>query len=441
MNLVIDKAELISKIFFGVFWITAVIAFPGQEFMQSAYDAFSSYLYALLDMIIILLGLWVMRSKTDWLMLISFAVLAYVSTCICNNLSLLFCLNGMRLYIGYLFAIPIFRYFLSNPLLREQFIARMDKTLYAFLWVQVPCTCYQCALYGAYDLVGGSLGWMMSGVITTLIYLISFYLMLRRWDKTKSYFSNLLDNWILIFLLFPSFLNETKIAFVFFAMYFFFLVPMDRNFIKRLIFILPIMALLLTGAFYFYYSTTGNENDILSEEYISFYLQGDEDSLNLVELAFDGQEMETAEDQGSDWARGLKLAVIPWMFQTEDYAPYVGFGIGQFKGGTILEKSKFYKEYEWILQGTALQVQIFLLETGLIGLGWSILFWIVSFKLFKKCKRHYQLQFYMLLVVIITSIYNCCFIIMPFYLIFLYMTMLSSERSLIEKSEIEQETK
>ena len=69
---------------------------------------------------------------------------------------------------------------------------------------------------------------------------------------------------------------------------------------------------------------------------------------------------------------------------------------------------------------------------GVLGLMWSIFFWVVSFKLFKKCKRHYQIQVYMLIVVMLTSIYNNCFTILQFCVIFLYLTMLSSDRKDIE---------
>lgn len=428
----VDKANLVSKIFFGVFWITAVSPFIGQELVPSVYESISSYISLLADAVLILLGVWLIRSKTDWIMLVSFFVLAFISTYIFNHLSIVYMLNGIRLYIGFLFVIPILRYFLENPILRQPFIEKMDKTLCLFLWIQVPCMSYQCIMYGAYDQVGGSLGWMMSGVITTLIYLISLYLMLKRWDTQKSYFKNLYDNWVLVFLLFPSFLNETKISFVFLAMYFFFLIPMDKKFVKRLVYILPVIFIALVGALYLYYTATGSDDDIISEDYISFYLHGDEDSLNLVELAFEGDAMDTVEEQGNDFARGLKLAVIPWMFQTKDYATLFGFGVSQFKGGTMVERTEFYKEYEWILKGTELQLQAWLLDMGVLGLMWSIFFWVVSFKLFKKCKRHYQIQVYMLIVVMLTSIYNNCFTILQFCVIFLYLTMLSSDRKDIE---------
>ena len=92
------------------------------------------------------------------------------------------------------------------------------------------------------------------------------------------------------------------------------------------------------------------------------------------------------------------------------------------------------KEYEWILKGSVLQIEIWLIELGVLGLLWSVVFWIVAFGLFRKCKRHYQLQLYMLSVVIITSVYNCCFIIMPFYVVFMYMALMSCDRRNISDS-------
>lgn len=429
MALVLEKSKLITKIFVGIFWLVAVTPFLGQELMPSIYEKISAYISLLADATLIALGVLLCKKRIDRILILLFLLIAIISTIYINKLSVLYLVNGMRLYIGYLFVIPILRYFLENEKLRDDFIRKIDRHLYVFLWIQVPCMIYQCILYGAYDQVGGSIGWMMSGVITTLIYLISFYLMLKCWDNTKTYLQNIRKNWILIFLLFPSFLNETKISFVFLVMYFFFLIPMDKKFIKRMFYIVPTIFVVLVAALYLYYTTTGSQDNIVSEEYISFYLQGDEDSLNLVELAFEGDALDTAEDQGNDWARGLKLAVLPWMLQTEDYAPFWGFGVSQFKGGTIVERTAFYKEYEWILKGTELQLQIWLIDIGIIGLIWSIFFWIFTLKLNKKCNRHLQLQIYLGLVVIITSIYNSCFTIMPFYIIFMYIVFLSCDKN------------
>ena len=423
MAVAIEKSRLVSKIFFGVFWIAAITPFFGQEFLPSVYEKLSSPLFALIDLVLILLGAWVIRSKKDWFILLSLVLITFISTYILNDISILQYVNGMRLYIGFIFMIPIVRYFFAEPERKQRFIEKFDKALYIFLWIQVPCMSYQCFLYGAFDKVGGSLGWMMSGVITTLIYLVSFYLMLRRWNKDKSYFQNLKDNWILVFLLFPSYLNETKVAFVFLAMYFFFLVPIDRKFIKRMVYVVPTIFIVLIGAGYVYLSFVDTKGaDIFSKEYLEIYLTGDDELVELVEYIMDNNIEEVDE---VDFARGLKFAVLPLILKREPHATAFGYGVGMYKGGTMFEKSKFAKQYNGLLQGTIMQAFLFMIELGWVGLGWYVLFWILNFRVQNKEYRNKQLQLYMLLTIIVISIYSCNFIIVPFYMIFMFLTYYS----------------
>ena len=237
MAVVIEKSKFISKIFFGVFWIVAITPFFGQEFMPSVYEKISSPLFALIDFVLILLGAWVIRDKKDWFFLLLFVGFSFISTCIINDYSILFFVNGLRLYLCYIIIVPIFRYFLTDDHRSKGFIEKMDRALYIFLWLQLPTAAVQCFLYGAYDQVGGSMGWMMSGEMSTLVYLISFYLMHKNWDSSKSYIDNIRANWILIFLLIPSFLNETKISFIYLLMYIYVFILKNsftnRNYVLR----------------------------------------------------------------------------------------------------------------------------------------------------------------------------------------------------------------
>jgi hypothetical protein len=57
------------------------------------------------------------------------------------------------------------------------------------------------------------------------------------------------------------------VAFVFLAMYFFFLVPIDRKFIKRMIYVVPTIFIVLIGAGYVYLSFVDTKGaDIFSKE-------------------------------------------------------------------------------------------------------------------------------------------------------------------------------
>lgn len=433
MNLVVSKSKLVSGILLSVFWIIGTFAFVGQEFALSAYESLSPIIFALGDFVLILLGLWIIRNRTDIIILTSFITIAFVSTCIFNEMSLLQFLNGMRIYIGFIFVIPVIRYLFEEESRRRAFIKRMDKSLYIFLWLQVPTMIFQCYLYGAFDKVGGTLGWMNSGVITTLIYMISFYLMLKRWDKEKSYLQNLKKNWILIFLLFPSYLNETKIAFVFLAMYFFFLIPMDRKFVKRMLFVIPLMIVMLFGAAYLYVNLVDtNGQNIFSKEYIEIYMNGDDELVELVEYIVDNDVTEVEE---GDYARGLKFAVLPLILKRSPHATAIGYGTGLYKGGKYFEKTEFSKHYNWLLQGTIMQAFLWLVELGWIGFIWYVVFWLIYFRFFRRCHRNAQLQFYLFLTVVLISLYSCNFCLVPFYIIFMYMMFLSSRWNYIDNAE------
>lgn len=423
MAVAIEKSRLISKIFFGVFWIAAVTPFFGQEFMPSAYEKLSSPLFALIDLVLILLGAWVIKRKTDWIILIAFAGFAFASTCIINDYSILFFVNGLRLYLCYIIIVPIFRYFFSDKDRSKTFIKKMDRTLYVFLWLQLPTAVVQCILYGAYDQVGGSMGWMMSGEMSTLVYLISFYLMHKNWDSSISYFSNIKQNWILIFLLIPSFLNETKISFVFLLMYFFFLLPMDKKFIKRLLIFFPCMMALFGVAGYFFLSITNSDTDVLTAEYFTMYFSGDDDALNFMEIAAEEGIDMVGDDQG-DLFRGVKFAAIPLLHLREPHAALVGFGVGQFKGGSSLEKSEFAKEFEWLLRGAVMGFYMVIIELGYIGFILTIIFWVIAFR-GNRSNVNRQLLMYQILTVALLGVYNSSFIHPVFYLIFFYVLFIN----------------
>lgn len=420
MGLVIEKSKLVSKIFFGVFWIATIIPFFGQELMPNLYFTISSPLFALFDIIVAILGLWLLKDKTDKLTLILFAGFAFISSCIFNDQSIIQFINGLRLYTCYLFIAPIYRYLFDNEERRNKFVKKMDKALYIFLWLQLPTAAIQCYLYGAYDNVGGTFGWMMSGEMSTLVYLISFYLMHRKWDETKSYMQNVRSNWILIFLLTPSFLNETKISFVYLLMYFFFLLPMDKQFIKRLLIFIPAMIVTFGFAGYFYLTMTGSDTEIFTEEYISMYLSGDEDALSYMEFMVENGEDE-GEGSDRDLFRGVKFAAIPFLQMREPHVAAVGFGVGQFKGGTSLEKTEFAKEFEWLLTGVAMGFYVYIIELGYIGLAGILIFWFVIFNFSKRKNQKSQLLTYQVIIVIILGLYNAAFIYLPFVLIFMYI--------------------
>lgn len=425
MQLTVFKTRFIANILMATFWILAVYSFVTQQTSEAFYDATWHHVQLAGDAVIIILGLWTMRKRIDIFLLIFYLVLS-LSSMFLNHNGWIFWLNGTRHYICFVFILPIIRYLTDTPLRREFFIYLFDRALYLFLWIQVPAMIYQCILYGAYDKVGGTLGWMCSGVISTLIYLISFYLMLRRWDYSRSYMENLKKNWILIFLLFPSYLNETKISFIFLAMYFFFLVPMDRKFIKRIIIVLPIIGLALCGAGYMYLKLVAGGSlgvdDVFNKDFIQVYLEGDDEMVELIEtFVADGAD----ETNEGDYPRFAKFSVLPFVMDNYPHTEFVGFGAGQFKGGTFVPKSEMSQEYNWLVKGTQMQLMVVLLDLGWIGFIFVVLFMCVLFYKPRGSLRNIQLQTYLIIITIMTFLYTSSFMVMVFSIIFVYLGYIS----------------
>ena len=95
--------------------------------------------------------------------------------------------------------------------------------------------------------------------------------------------------------------------------------------------------------------------------------------------------------------------------------------------GDGAKKSKFAQRYFWLLQGTIIQAHVTWLEAGLIGLGMYVLYWLSVFRVFRRrLSRNLQLQWMLGFMVLIFSVYNAPFFVIPFIIIFLFLVYISS---------------
>lgn len=378
----VTKSILIERLFFGVFWVLATIGFICDEFVPGL-ESLRSYIMLACDGMLALLGLLCLRQRADILFIIALVLVSFTSSVVFNGLSLFFTVNGMRVFIGAMFCYPIFRYFLDEQRRREHFLKTLDKSLEIFLWLQVFCIGYQFVLYGADDHGGGSLGNWYSGTISMMIYVISFYLMHKR-IKPQQFTSSIINNFKYVLLLTPTFLNETKISFVLLVLYFILLMPIDKRIYKRALITMPIMLVLFAVGYTTYkmtykgdVSNTVNTDgiDIFSEEYLTEYILSDlENAEEGVEWSLDNNESGLA-----DIPRLTKFLLLP-MFE-EDSPGHIplGFGVGHFKGGTKLNHSEFYDQYEWYLMGTIPYFIHIYLQLGVIGVLLFIVYFVTLF--------------------------------------------------------------
>lgn len=427
----VRKSTLIIFCFLLLFWIVGSVPFVLQELTHDKCETVRLAVNNLCQAGMICLGLWTLRSKTDIAIIIVTVGVSYYSTCSLNGESTLTWLNGLRRYAPYMFVLPVIRYLWSDTERRERFVAAFDKTLYIFLVVQFPCLSLQALMYGMGDEGGGSLGWYNSGVISQLIYMISFYLMVRRWNPRKGYMANLGDNYVLLLLLLPSFLNETKISFIFLLLYFLMLLPFDRYLLRRLLVIIPLLFFLMGGMMMWYSNNVNTRDDLMDAEYMNDYVFGD----NMIDLAFDllDSDVDTDDVWEADYARGIKFALLPTLLERgENGNELWGYGVGQFKGGNGMEKTKFAKHYEWILRGTQTEMFDAVVELGYVGGTLLIVYWIVMFRFFKrvgKGNRNRRMQWWLGLNMLMMILYAPAFDSLPFVCIALYMVFASSRWS------------
>lgn len=437
MERIVSKYKIVARSLLIVFWVFGTYMFPIQEAVPAIAPAAASIGSLLSDAAIILLGLWTLHKRID-IILYAVLVLIGITSAIINDIPLVMAINGMRFYLIAVSILPIIRYLLATHERVSYFIPLMDRSLYAFLLLQMPVMVFQCIRWGAFDNVGGTLGWNMSGTISTLIYIISFYLMVRRWDSSKSYLGNLRQNIILVVALLSSMLNETKISFIYLVLYFFFLIPMDRNYIKRMVYLAPIIVIMICGFGYVYsrllsdsYSYISDYGSMTSMDFFSSYTFGDDNARTLVLDGYLEQVMPEVEE--ADFARGLKYSTLPIILSDTPHSWYVGFGPSQYKGWTTLELTPFAQQYEWLLKGTQMSVMSFVIDLGLAGLLWFVWYLLVLFRSFRHVKkRDKRLTWFLSLITILAVCYMPMHIYIVFMIIFVYTAMLSSREPLFK---------
>ena len=422
----VSKGKLVIYWLMFTFWLLGFYPFVVQLSSYKLFEVIDGRVMLFFEVAYILLGLLLLRRRSDIWITVSFMVLAFISTVIVNGRPPLDWFNGLRFYVPLFAMLPIIRFVMATRERREFFIELFDRSLYIFLWVQVPCMIYQFVVWGGWDYGGGSLGFWQSGVISELIYTVSFYLMLRRWDHERGYLTNLSMNWVLVFLLFPSFLNETKSSFIFLVLYFFFLAPLNRKFWKSMLVMVPFMVGAIWLFNYFYMDVYGKSEygDVLSKEYFDFYVIGDPVTYDLMEMAYDKSEA----DDDVDFQRGLKWVAIPWVMDDQGDQSWIwGNGIGLVKGRSEDNPTEINRDYRWLLQGTMMTMEMLILECGIWGVLWFVAAMTVLFRREDRRDRISRgLRFFQLGMLVSVIFYNTSMNIIFFCLIYYTLTFLST---------------
>ena len=420
----VERYKLYYWIFVVTFWVTYCWGFVAEEFCPPL-TSVSNAVTTLGEFTIFALGIITVRKTGDVVILVSYFVLAFLSTIMVNHIPVGTMINGTREFVGLLCVVPILRYFLTSEY-RAEFRRKMDRQLEIWLWIQAFCVTEQFLRYGANDHGGGSMGNGSSGLVSMSIYFISFYLVSRRWDA-DNYFRSLKENIKYIILLYPSFLNETKISFILFVCYFALLMKFDKRLLLKTIYIVPASAIALVGVGWAYFEATEQDADrVLSEEFFTDYLYG-ADLGEVVDMAIMVQTGEMEVDPSQWWTvdvpRFAKLVLISPILEEEPGGTLLGAGVGQFKGAASGSQTRFAKMNQWVLNATRPMLFEIFVQLGYLGLVWY--FCTICYRLFTRNRRHplsRQIQVLFGVATFVMLFYNQAFAILQFCLTAFYIT-------------------
>lgn len=365
----VDRYKFVLYLFLALFWVKTCTGFVFDEILVGK-GGVRMFLLENSSLGLLLLGGVLLRHRSD--IFFYFATLAYVffDTCIINSDSIgRFCM-GLPDITGLIAILPIYRYlYATSP--GHNFTATFNRQLYIWLILQAITIVWQFIKYGAGDEVGGTFGNTSSGLTSTCIFIVSFLMVIQQWNADDIY-ASFKANFKYILLLFPTMLNETKVSFVYFVIYFFLLLPFSRKFIKKIFIAIPIAACLFMIMLPIYLTTTNSDLDmLLDNEFYQNYMVGDDieqigDHAQMItDGIIDGDDVENV--NRVDVPRVTKYLFMWPELQDCKGGHMFGAGIGQFAGWTKDNFTGFARLNRWLLNGTKPWIFTVWVQLGWIG--------------------------------------------------------------------------
>lgn len=396
-----DNSLIYQRLLFVILWVGCTFGFISDEIIKDL-AAWRSPVYVGLDALWIVLALCTVRRRTHVIGVAAMLAVTFVSTRIFNNMPVTFWANGVRDFLGLMLAYPVMCYFMGDSERRKDFEPALERFLITFLLLQAVCVTVQFIEYGAGDHCGGSFGNWYSGQVSMCIYIASFYLVHKRIDP-NNVLQSLKECKLPIILLFPTFLNETKVSFLLIAIYFVLLMPLDRRYVVRMMWAIPFALLLGWLAISVYTMTVKDDDDIFSMEYITEYV-----SIDDIDEAEGGAQWAIGEGMAADVPRLTKIMLLPVIHDQDPGHEMMGWGVGQFKGGNGMEMSEFADQYDWLLSGSIPYVFHVIIQLGNVGVA-LVAAWLVLLLLQAPAwskGRDYNTQLMVVLNICIIMGYN-----------------------------------
>jgi hypothetical protein len=315
-------------------------------------------------------------------------------------------LNGLREPLFFLGAVIIvWDLFQSEQ--REDFERLFTGFLLVFAIAQIPVAVAQFVRFGANDNVGGTYGLGGSGVLTQVLFLISFYFLVRNGSREEGEEFSIPRILLYSVFLIPAAINETKISFILLPLYFGLLILTGRKVYR----VIPIMmvAFLMGLLFDYYYSTAVQEtHEVLDWSYVEKYLYSDPDEEDLPRLA--------------------RIPIMFRMMRGDIGRILLGLGYGLFAGAHLLGTTKIGRAVAFLsgsrvllftlwIQGGLLAVLVFARATTWFMRGWTSLPFTIR-----------RFRWFLLYSFALVWLYNDAFLHRGFGLIAAYMMVWVSTR-------------
>lgn len=420
----IEKYPFVLYTFLTIFWVACASGVVVDELLPFLAPHKNTFTL-LSETGMFALGTLCLRKRSDIVWYLGIFGLAYFSTCIVNHNGAMRFLMGVRDFAGLLCVVPVLRW-LSSHGPEGDFLRRFNRQLYIWLILQAVCITWQLIRYGAGDNGGGTAGDGASGNTSICIYMVSLFLLLQHWDA-DNFWQSLKANRKYVILLYPTFLNETKVSFIYFLLYFFFLLPFNRKFVARAAMLIPAAVIVLCGALWIYFSTAMYSSDQLgSGDFYEAYMYGDDldrmmdHAMALREGDIDVEDITYFGDV--DIPRVAKYLLI-WP-KLEDCPGGLSFGagIGQFQGWNSDNFTKFAHQNQWLLYGTKPWGFSVITQIGIVGFILTTILIINNiWSRARGNRKVLKLSLLMLATFVMSLLYNDCWRVLWFDIIFFYV--------------------
>jgi hypothetical protein len=311
-------------------------------------------------------------------------------------------LNGLRQPLFFLSTLIVV-YDFAQSSRWDAFEKMITAFLAVFALLQIPLSLFQFIQFGAGDYVGGTYGYMGgSGFLTQLAFLIAFYFVSRSsWLNDPD---NVRYRSVLLYSLFllPCTVNETKISFVYLAV-FILLLTMSQKSILKSIPILAFGVVLVLVLNYYYGKTVESTQNIFDERFLERYLM------------YDPRE-------NVDVPRFQKLVLMFRLMHGDIIQILLGLGYGVFAGENILGTSSFGRSL-WYFQGTRIQLQTVWIQGGFLSvlLLLPASFWFLKRRSAMASANMRRFHTFLALLIASVWLYNEALYSRPFAMIAGYM--------------------